>query len=381
MIDVLLTFTPCDLSYEHGVDFENEINQYDYFFSQPGARLISLNIPCDGYRQQFEVDIPIDDTVQYDYCVLSSYGNRYYYFITGRVQKGLMTTIFVELDVLSTYYFDMQFNDSFVVRTHVNRWTNEGLPTQNFEDEGLEYGPMVIDSIEDVKKSKLNFVIVSSSPIGVLKTSDGGGDGGGDGGTGTLPTSGDWENGVPSKEMFRYLKGFEGFGPRLYPDSNGTPTIGYGITASEPTEFNKLKSSQPCSEEDCSKTCWDVLIRKYGKVIVNSVKKLGCTKQQQFDALLDLAYNGGVDLVINSSGNRELANVIKKDPNNESAIRPVWERYWVSDGNKPQQGLVLRRKAECNMYFGKPYEVRKIPTIGTNGVVNGSFEGDGWMPK
>lgn len=385
---VLLTTTLIDISYEHGIDFGNAYAQYDYFLGQPNSRLIQLNIPADEYRQEFEVDLPIDQVAMYDYCVISGPEYKYYYFITGRVQKGLMSTIYVELDVLSTYYFDMRFNESFVVRCHVPRWNTKGLPTPNYEDEGLEYGPMVVEKTEDVKKCRMNFVITASTPIGILKASSGGGgdsggDGGGDsggGGGGTLPTSGDWENGVPSKEMFRFLKGFEGFGPYLYNDSGGTPTIGYGITKSEPAIFDKLKASQPCSEELCAKEAWAILIKNYGKPIVSAFKRLGCTRQEQFDALLDLAYNGGTDLVINSGGNRELANIIKKDPNNESAIRSVWERYYVSDGIRPQPGLVARRKAECNMYFGKPYEVRTIPTIGSSGNVNGSFSGNGWLP-
>lgn len=383
---LLLTYSPSDLSYEHVIDFEDEYNRYNYFVQQKGARFVYPNIPCDGYRTMFEVDLSIDDVLQYDYCVLSSGGDSYYYFITGRIQKGTISVLYVELDVFTTYYFDMMFNESFVDRCHVNRWTKEGLPTENFEDEGLEYGPSVIRRVETIKKPKLNFIISASSPIGVLKGGSSGGDsggesGGGSSGGGSSPTSGDWTNGVPSKEMFRYLKGFEGYGPYLYNDSGGTPTIGYGITGSEPTEFNKLKGMQPCPESECAKICWDVLIRKYGKPIVNAVKKLGCTKQRQFDALLDLAYNGGTDLVINSSGNRDLANAIKRNPNDEAYIRPIWEKYWVSDGHSQQPGLVARRKAECNMFFGKPYEVRTIPKLGSGGNVIGEFKGDGWLPS
>lgn len=384
MTPVLLTQTLTDLSYEHAVDFRSPESQYDYYYDQPYSRLIQLNIPADAYRQEFEVDIPIDQVAKYDYCVVCGLDYKYYYFITGRIQKGTMTTIYVELDVLNTYYFDMRFNESFVVRCHVPRWNEQGLPTPNYEDEGLEYGPMVIEREETVKKCKMNFVISASTPIGKLKTSSGGGDGGGgDGGGGGGEeggTTGDWHSGVPSIDMFRFIKGYEGFAPYLYNDSGGVATIGYGITGSEPTEFNKLKASQPCSEELCAKTLWDVIPRKYGKPIVNAIKSYGCTTQQQFDALMDLAYNAGTGRITNPEG--RLVKAIKRDPLDEAYIRPIWESYIVSDAQgHVLEGLKLRRKAECDVYFKHRYEKRKIPKLGSGGNITGSFEGDGWLPK
>lgn len=374
MSAVLLTYTPTDLSYEHAIDFRNRESQYDYYLNQSGARVVNLNIPADAYRQEFEVDIPIDQAVHYDYCVISGIDYRYYYFITGVIQKGLMSTIYVELDVLSTYYFDMQFNESFVSRCHVDRWTEDGLPTPNFEDEGLEYGAMVIDKVEDVKKCKLNFVICASTPIGKLKKDSGGENGGEEGGT-----TGDWNSGVPSIDMFRFIKGYEGFAPYLYNDSGGVATIGYGITGSEPTEFNKLKANQPCSEELCAKILWDIIPEKYGKPIVSAIKSYGCTTQQQFDALMDLSYNAGTGRITNPDG--ELSKAIKRDPLDESYIRPIWENYIIKDAQGVvQPGLKLRRKAECDVYFKHVYEKRQIPKLGSGGNITGSFEGDGWLP-
>lgn len=373
MTAVLLTTTPTDLSYEHGVDFENEYSQYDYYYGQYNSRLIQLNIPADAYRQEFEVDIPIDNIVQYDYCVISGTDYKYYYFITGKVQKGLMTTIFVELDVLNTYYFDMQFNESFIVRSHVPRWTSNNLPTPNYEDEGLEYGAMVIDKVEEIKQCKMNFVICSSTPIGKLKS-------GVDPDPDPPPTTGDWNKGIPSVDMFRFLKGYEGFAPNLYKDSGGVATIGYGITNSEPTSFNKLVANQPCSEELCAKEAWSIFPNKYGKPIVETIKSYGCTTQQQFDALFDLSYNAGTGRILNPEG--DLSKAIKRNPTDESYIRPIWENYIVKDAQGVvQPGLKLRRKAECDVYFKGIYEKRKIPIVGAGGSITGSFDGDGWLPN
>lgn len=379
--NIMLTSAPWGADYENNADFDDYVTQFNYYWKQNPRVFRDYNVRNDAFRTFIELDVEIDEVRHYDYLVLWEDGlkNINYYFILNFEQKNGITIAYVEVDLLQTYMDCFEIMPSFVVTAHVDRWDEEGLPTPNYQDENIDYGTSILESVELVKNCPLNFIIVANSPIGKLSNSGSdGGSGGGD--TGGEPTTGDWLQGVPSKKMYRFLKGFEGYGPRLYNDSGGTPTIGYGITGSEPTEFNELKANQPCSEELCARTAWEVLIRKYGKKIVDGVKRLGCTQQRQFDALLDLAYNGGIDLVNNTTGNRTLANTIKKNPNDESAIRKVWESYYVSDGIQTQPGLVARRKAECNMYFGKPYEIRAIPTIGTNGVVNGTFKGDGWLP-
>lgn len=388
LTNIILTSAPWGADYEHGADFEDEYIQFNWFWKRPHLVLRDYNIKNDAFRTFVELDVPIDDVRCYDYLIMweGDLKNKNYYFISKFEQKNGLTVAYLEIDLLQTYMTSYDIKPSFVVSAHVNRWDSDGLPTANYQDEGIDYGTSILEEVELIKDCPLNFIIVANSPIGILKVKDTGGSGG-SGGTdsggsgGTTPTGGNWEGGVPSKEMYRFLKGFEGYGPYLYNDSGGVPTIGYGITGSEPTEFNQLKANQPCSEELCAKVGWDVLIRKYGKPIVNGVKKLGCNQQRQFDALLDLAYNGGTDLIINSSGNRTLANAIKRNPTDEAYIRPIWEKYFIKDGNgTPQPGLVARRKAECNMYFGKPYEIRTIPKLGSGGNVIGEFKGDGWLP-
>ncbi len=369
MSRVLLTTTPTDMSYEHVLDFEDRASQYEYYVNRDYAKVIELNIPSDAYRIEFEIDMTIDEVAYYDYCVIIGQDIDYYYFITGRIQKGSWTIVNVELDVLNTYYHYMKFNDSFVDRCHVPRWTDNGLPTANYEDEGMEYGVMVIESQEKIKQCPLNFVICSSTPIGKLSSSDP-----------TPEPSGDWQNGVPSKQLFRFIKGYEGFAPNLYNDSGGVATIGYGITGSEPTQFNQLKANQPCSEELCAKTAWQVLPKNYGVPIVEVVKSYGITKQQQFDALVDLSYNAGTGRILNPNG--DLSKAIKRNPLDEGYIRPIWENYIVKDAQGTiLEGLKLRRKAECDMYFKGVYEKRKIPIVGAGGAITGSFDGDGWLPS
>ncbi len=193
---------------------------------------------------------------------------------------------------------------------------------------------------------------------------------------------GDWQNGVMSSNCFRYLKGYEGLGRYEYRDSGGVLTIGYGVTHSEPDIYAKLKANEPVPEELAAKESYTLKINRYGKPIVNKVKALGCTTQQQFDALVDLAFNAGTGVI---GANNSLMNAIRRNPNDEAYIRPIWENFYIHDdaGNK-LEGLRLRRIAEANIYFQGRYEKRQIHILGRNGNPTGSVvtenNGDGWLP-
>lgn len=219
----------------------------------------------------------------------------------------------------------------------------------------------------------LNGVIKNSNGQVILDPNNVGIGGGADG---------DWQNGVMSSNQLRMLKGYEGLGRYEYRDSGGVLTIGYGVTHSEPDIYAKLKANEPVPEELAAKESYTLKINRYGKPIVNKVKALGCTTQQQFDALVDLAFNAGTGVI---GANNSLMNAIRRNPTDEAYIRPIWENFYIHDdaGNR-LEGLRLRRIAEANIYFQGRYEKRQIPILGRNGNPTGSVvtenNGDGWLP-
>lgn len=221
-------------------------------------------------------------------------------------------------------------------------------------------GDLVLDGV--IKNTSGNTVFDPNAPIG-----------GGDG---------DWQNGIMSSNQLRMLKGYEGLGKYEYRDSGGVLTIGYGITKSEPDVYNRLLANQPVPEEMAAKEMFNVNNNRYGKPIVSKFKALGCTTQQQFDALVDLAFNAGTGVI---GANNSLMNAIRRNPNDEAYIRPIWENFYIHDdaGNR-LEGLRLRRIAEANIYFQGRYEKRQIPILGRNGNPTGSVvtenNGDGWLP-
>ena len=369
--------------YSDVVDFSNK-NQRDSFFEGYVGKRLEGNIKTDGERTYLNINVPCETLINYDYCFFKDNNMKpWYYFITN-IEKvtNNNSNIHLQLDVWSTYYFDFNIMESFVDRCHVPRW-NGDTPTANNEEEGLFFG-----EIKQLSKTKLydlkkSLIITSSTPMGYVpnftpmgggNSTEGDGESLGDmGSSGTM-----WKEGKMSSLCFRFQKGGEGFAPRQYRDSGGVLTIGYGTTPYDKEAWATLTANQPCSEEQAAKIFYNSANKNYGAKIVNTCLKLGITNQGQFDALCSLAYNSGTGTI---TGSNRLMDTIAKNPNDESAIRSVWESFKIKDrkGNT-LKGLIWRRKQECNMYFGKNVEIRSIAKIGVGGTVTEN-NGNGWLPN
>ncbi len=361
-----------DYGYSNVIDFEDLNSQIKYFASKVKFS-VEVNTKSDSVRDKITVNRPLGDfnAVDYLYIDSSSENSRInYYFITGKeYETPNTTTLYLKLDVWTSYLFNYQIMDSFIERCHVPRWsftsTNIPFPTVNTIDEGLDMGEIQqVGEPHKIADFNDSIVVTTTVPIGKLPNVSAGG------------SANCWEEGQLSPKAFRFLKGFEGFGPRLHDDGYGTLTIGYGVTASEPGIYNQLISEQPITEERAAKVAYDLLQKNYGLRILDAVKALGCNNQNQFDALLSLAYNSGNGSV---TGTNSLTQAISLNPNDEATIRPIWESFKVTSGGVHSPGLVARRKQECNMYFGKEFEVRPIDIIGGGTVTENN--GDGWLPN
>lgn len=373
----LCNVSELDLNYTHTFDFSTGDSQLNYFMGKAVKRY-------DDYiylrkDRAIRVSGYIEDLELCNYLFYRNNAKYYYCFIKEKNYiNDNVTELIIETDVIQTYLFDYKVLDSFVDRCHVARWVN-GKPTQNYEEEGLEFGEHMEVSRETVYSydNNYNYIICSNVPLGKVDDpfkhfgASSGGDSSG--------SNGDWENGVMSSKGFRFMKGYEGFGAYSYNDSAGNPTIAYGITKhGHPSEYNSLLAKQPITEEEGAKVSFEIKTNSYGKPLVNRLKQLGITKQQQFDALIDLAYNCGTGVILNDNS---LTRAISSNPNDEVTIRRVWEKFYVSDGINILQGLVDRRKAECDIYFNNVYKYRPIGIVGKNGSITGTLKGDGWLPS
>ena len=363
------------LDYSNVIDFGSKVERDNYFISKT-LHTKEGNIKSDNARTYINVNLNLEYLRNFDYIWFRDYmkDKAYFYFITDveSVTK-YNCNIYLKLDVWTTYMFDHTLQTSFVDRCHVPRW-NGDFPTWNNEDEGLEKGEIVqIGTPEDIATMSNSVVICSSVPIGFVEKPYGNGGTGGIGGSGNS-----WEEGKLSAKGFRFIKGMEGFAPNPYQDSGGYWTICYGVTKhGESDIYNDLVSKAPVKEEEGAQISYELKNSRYGAKILDTVKEWGCNNQQQFDALVSLAYNAGVGSV---TGDNTLTRALSNSITDEETIRPIWENFKVTSNGIPLNGLKALRKEQCNMFFGKEFEIRPISIIGGSGTVTEN-DGNGWLPK
>jgi lysozyme len=144
-----------------------------------------------------------------------------------------------------------------------------------------------------------------------------------------------------SKDCLDLIKLYEGFRSKPYLCPANVATIGYGNTFY--TNGKKVTlSDEAITEEKAVELLKDTLVRfeqyvdSYCRDDIN---------QNQFDALVDFAYNCG-------NGNLKSSTLLKKVNANPNDITIGLEfAKWNKGGGKILNGLVKRRAAESELYF------------------------------
>ncbi|MEG2749010.1 MAG: lysozyme [Acinetobacter sp.] len=132
---------------------------------------------------------------------------------------------------------------------------------------------------------------------------------------------------------------FEGKRLTAYDDGVGVWTIAFGTTV-YPNGI-KVKKGDTCTEPQ-AKAYMAHDLKKFESAVINAVKVP--LKQNQFDALVSLAYNIGASAFIQST-------LVKKL--NANNIRGAANQFdvWVNAGGKRMQGLVNRRAREKALFL------------------------------
>lgn len=139
-----------------------------------------------------------------------------------------------------------------------------------------------------------------------------------------------------SEEFFSRIVVFEGFKAKAYRCPAGVWTIGFGTTKG-------VREGITVTQEQAYK-----LLEDDARLLARKIASLGIPfSQNQFDAIGLFCYNIGFAAFKSST----LFNVIKKNRYDEK-IESLWKQWKYSKG-KVLKGLVVRREAECNLYFGR----------------------------
>lgn len=384
MILWLISANELDSDYNHIPWFKSTTTQGEYF------RVRTLHV-LDDYMYQrksnlvFNIDKTLNELDRVNYLLtFNDDGKKYFYFVINKEYvSDYVTKVYLQLDVIQTYMFDIQFNDCLIEREHCNRWlkyeNGKVEPIQWIEDENIDTGEYVLKSEKEIYnyRTKGTYIYSSSERLGISKDgrpspSSGSGEQGGGGTSGK-----NYLNGYADKNGMRFLKSVEGFRSEPYNIGDGTNTIGYGITeVHQPTYYEKLYPS--CTEQQASEILGEVMYNFSGQIKNNLDSEnynWDNMNQGLFNALTSFAYNSGVGGLLSY----EIWNMVINNSDKES-IATIWETTNIMAGTEFEQGLRARRKKEADMIRGTyDYKSALISNDGIGYIIDN--DGYGFIPS
>ena len=143
-----------------------------------------------------------------------------------------------------------------------------------------------------------------------------------------------------SQECIELIKRFEGFSAKPYLCPAGVPTIGYGSTRD--TDGKPITMQHPPITEAQARALLAATLVTYEDAVNRYVKVP--LNQNQFDALVDFAYNAGAKNLLTST-------LLKKLNAGDYAGASKEFGKWVYGGTKKLNGLVKRREAERQLFI------------------------------
>ena len=142
--------TNLENDYKNTLTFSSITNQRNYFIGDPSdlsSHGVSTKMYTDFTYLRIEQAIKVDDFIENidtnNYLVILNNTKYYYYFITSMDYIDDSTTkINIELDVMQTYFFNIEYKQSFVEREHVT----DDIAGKHTIPEGLETGEYIVGS-------------------------------------------------------------------------------------------------------------------------------------------------------------------------------------------------------------------------------------------
>lgn len=359
-----------DINYNNTVNFRNSTNQINWFMSKAKYSMTD----CTYLRKErsLTIDKYIDDCMDYNYCMWNN-GKRWEYFfiINKEYVTENSTKLTLKLDVLQTYYFDINFSrmESYIEREHAYRFDNNGdVQLDNLlEPEDLEVGELKVQNITNAYDytNKGCYFLTSSTRLGMIN--------GGSGGSSSSQTT-LYKEGYVSGNGLWFIKQTEGFSATPYNLGDGTYTIGYGTTSKyDPEHYNQLAPS--CTEQQASEVLGQSLYTNYSKYVYDTFVRYGYDmnkmKQNEFDAFVSFYYN---------TGSLTSKSIFTKYINGDSkeSIAEAWKTTVIMPGTQFEEGLRNRRKAEANVFLNADYNYKPIPNL--NGGTITDNGGKGYIP-
>lgn len=163
----LIKNVPFSNNYRNTILFETKQVQESYFLSLPNVS--ENNFKYQRSNGTISYPLPKDEVLQYNYLMYknNSFSNKWFYaFITNVSYVNPKTCLIsFELDVFQTWFFDIEFQPSYIERQHCKRWNSDGSPVINTVPESLDYGSEyeiknVIRGYDFDNKSKIKWLVL-----------------------------------------------------------------------------------------------------------------------------------------------------------------------------------------------------------------------------
>jgi lysozyme len=145
-----------------------------------------------------------------------------------------------------------------------------------------------------------------------------------------------------SSKGIELITRFEGLKLNAYLCPANVWTIGYGATFY--ANGSKVKQGDKLISHEQANSLLRTMLVDFEIAVTNATKGVSIN-QNQFDALVSLAYNIGNGALLKST----LIKVVKVNVNHPQ-IATEFAR-WNKAGGKELKGLTIRRKAESDLYF------------------------------
>lgn len=411
MIKLIKSY-PYDNGYDYIKMFSTKEEQTQYFNT-----LGSIRVDDTNYIKMHKTI-----NVKYSFDYLESEGINYIIFNNGykdihafiinkRYIREELTELIYEVDVIQTYMFDFSIGNSFIERkvcnineitdfdegiyigehtivediTVLNKTSKYFAMFNGFKEQELIFndnGKLVsvvdipystskpLTTIDDVQYPLYFMPLYDQSEYKSAVYEDIGISSGGS------VVYGD----AISKKIFRFLKGYEAFASTSYLDSGGVPTIGYGITESNPYWSSLFPE---CTEEKAARVLAETMYNNYAVPLYKDMQSCGVdmatVKQNHFDAFLSLCYNGGLGAVTSSPMYAKW--LVNKD---DQTVTDQWSTWYIRDNNGTVlEGLKDRREKEIEIFRNNNYIYKTIGIVNQEGQITGTLtdnDGNGFIP-
>ena len=158
---------PIDNRYEHSLYFPNESAQVEYFQTKRLTTYQKYTYLRKNWTIKVEATMSFASMFGYLGFQNGANGKWYYYFI-NKVEYVNDSTVelFLEMDVIQTYLFDMNFKDCFIERTH----TLSDDIGEHTLDEGLEMGMLTNAKTVDISDLTDMCILVLSAVTSEYQT-------------------------------------------------------------------------------------------------------------------------------------------------------------------------------------------------------------------